>query len=121
MQAPRKFHAGRVALACDTGHMNNRVQIEATDLSGMVSHWLGCPPGGYLGSDYGSDVAALLQTPLGGGLADGLIAKARADIPLLSQAAPGAVDVFAESVGVDRLVITMAVAGELIEVGISQG
>lgn len=101
--------------------MAQRTQITARDLSGMVKHWLGCPPGGYLGSDYGSDVASLLQTPLAAGLADGLIAKARADIPLLSQAAPGAVEVFAESSGVDRLSITMAVAGELIDVGVAQG
>ena len=115
-----KVGAVRRGLACDTAAMTQRVQITARDLSGMVRHWLGCPPGGYLGSDYGSDVAALLQTPQSGGLADGLIAKARADVPLLAQA-PGAVDVFAQPVGVDQLAITMSVAGELIDVGISQG
>lgn len=101
--------------------MAQRTQITARDLSGMVKHWIGCPPGGYLGSDYGSDVASLLQTPTAAGLADGLIDKARADIPLLSQAAPGAVEVFAQPAGVDRLSITIAVGGELIDVGTSQG
>lgn len=101
--------------------MSNRVQITAQDLSGMVGHWLGCPPGGYLGSDYGSDVASLLQTPMAGGLADGLIAKARTDIPLLSQVSPGAVSIYAEDVGIDQKRITFAVGGDLIEVGTTQG
>lgn len=101
------------------GRMNQRVQITANDLSSMVRHWLGCPVGGYLGSDYGSDVPALLQTPMNSGLVDGLIDKARIDVPLLSQA--GAVDVYAQPVGMDRLAITVAVAGELIDVGVAQG
>lgn len=51
--------------------------ITAHDVSGMVEHWLGCPPNGYLGMRYGSDVKSLLQTPMATGLADSLIAKAR--------------------------------------------
>lgn len=99
--------------------MTQSAQITANDLSSMVQHWLGCPVGGYLGSDYGSDVPALLQTPLNSGLVDGLIEKARVDVPLLARS--GAVDVYAQPVGVDRLAITLAVAGELIDVGIAQG
>ena len=87
----------------------------------MVGHWLGCPTGGYLGSDYGSDVASLLQTPMAGGLADGLIAKARTDIPLLSQVSADAVALYAEDVGIDQKRITFAVGGELIDIGTTQG
>lgn len=100
--------------------MKNRVQIDAAELSGMVGHWLGCPPSGYLGSDYGSDVPALLQTPMASGLADGLIAKAQVDIPLLSQAAPGAVNVVAFDDDFDRKVIAFDVAGELVTAGIQE-
>lgn len=97
--------------------MENRAKITARDLSGMVEHWLGCPPGGYLGSDYGSPVKDLLQSPMAAGLADGLIDKARQDVPLLSQAPPGAVNVYAYDEDIDRKVIVFDVAGELINVG----
>lgn len=97
--------------------MENRAQITARDLSGMVGHWLGCPPGGYLGSDYGADIKALLQTPMAAGLADGLIDKCRQDVPLLSQAAPGTVNVYAYDEGIDRMGLVFDVAGELINVG----
>jgi hypothetical protein len=100
--------------------MNNRVQIEAADLSGMVTHWLGCPPGGYLGSDYGSDVKSLLQTPMASGMADALIEKCRADIPLLALARPGTVNVGYSDLGIDRRSIVFEVAGELIDV-VDQG
>lgn len=99
------------------GSMKNRAQIEAADLSGMVAHWLGCPPGGYLGSDYGSDVKALLQTPMASGLADSLIAKCRVDVPLLTQAPPGTVNVGYYDLDIDKRAIVFEVAGELIDVG----
>lgn len=96
--------------------MKTRTQFQATDVSRMVSHWLGCPEGGYLGSDYGSDVQALVQTPMASGLADDLIAKCRADIPLLQLAPPGAVNVYSYNAEFDRKVIAFEVAGQIIEV-----
>lgn len=98
--------------------MNNTARITAKDLQGMVEHWLGCPPGGYLGSNYGADLKALIQTPMASGLADGLIDKCRQDVPLLSQAAPGSLNVYAydDPGATDRKVIVFDVAGELINV-----
>lgn len=98
--------------------MDNIARITAHDLKDMVTHWLGCPPGGYLGSDYGSDIKALLHTPMAAGLADGLIDKCRQDVPLLSKAATGAVNVYAydDPTAIDRKVIVFDVAGELINV-----
>lgn len=99
------------------GSMKNRVQIQSSDLSGMVTHWLGCPPGGYLGSDYGSDVKEILQTPMASGIADSLIQKCRADIPLIAQAPPGFVNVGYYDADFDRRVIVFEVGGELIDIG----
>lgn len=82
----------------------------------MVSHWLGCPVNGYLGSGYGSEVKSLLLTPMASGLADDLIAKAREDVPLLSQAAPGAVNVYAYDKNDETKVIAFEIGGQLIEV-----
>lgn len=83
----------------------------------MVGHWLGCPPNGYLGSDYGSDVKSLVQTPMAAGLADGLIAKCKQDVPLLLDAPPGMLNVYAFDGGMDRKVIKFEVAGELVDAG----
>jgi hypothetical protein len=91
-------------------------RITARDLAGMVGHWLGCPVNGYLGSDYGTDLKALLQTPLAAGLADGLIAKARQDIALLAASPPDTVNVYAAQTALDEQTIYFEVAGELVAV-----
>lgn len=97
--------------------MQNDARITSGDLSDMVTHWLGCPPGGYLGQSYGSDIKALLQTPMASGLADGLIAKCREDVPLLSLAQPGALNVYSYDVDIDKKAIVFEVAGNEIFVG----
>lgn len=90
--------------------------ITSRDLSDMVGHWLGTPVNGYLGSGYGSEVKSLLQTPMGAGLADDLIGKAREDIPLLTRAAPGSVNVYAYDKNDETKVIVFEVGGQLVEV-----
>lgn len=81
----------------------------------MVRHWLGCPPNGYLGLRYGSDVNSLLQTPMAAGLADALIAKAREDIPLLQAMDGNAVNVYAYDKAMDHKVIAFEINGQFIE------
>jgi hypothetical protein len=88
----------------------------AQDLQGMVSHWLGCRPNGYLGSDYGSGVADLLQTPTNGGAADDLITKLRTDIPLVGALPADTLGLYAQPDGPDRLRIYIEVAGGLVPV-----
>lgn len=87
------------------------MSITAEDLQAMVSHWLGCPPNGYLGSGYGSGIHDLLQTPLAGDAADQLIAKLRRDVPILGQLPEGFVNLYAEQEGVDRVRLVFEVAG----------
>jgi hypothetical protein len=82
----------------------------------MVQHWISTPVNGYLGSGYGSDMHSLLQTPMAAGLADGLLAKCRQDVPLLLMAAPDAVSVYAEDIGMDAKRIVFEIGGELIPV-----
>lgn len=97
--------------------MQNDARITSADLSGMTEHWLGCPPGGYLGSPYGSEVKSLLQSPMSAGLADGLIAKCRQDIPLLSLAQPGTLNVYSYDIDFEKKAIVFEVAGNEIFVG----
>lgn len=82
----------------------------------MLTHWIGTPVNGYLGSGYGSELKALIQTPMAAGLADGIIAKARQDIPLLLTAAPDAVNVYAEDRGMDIKAIVFEIGGELVPI-----
>lgn len=89
-------------------------QITARDVTDMVRHHLGCPIDGYLGSGYGSDLKSLLQTPMASGLADGVIAKAKQDVPLLETAAPGSVNVYMQDLGMDKKGLFFEVAGELV-------
>lgn len=91
-------------------------RITSRDIAAMTSHWLGTPPNGYLGSSYGADVKSLLQTPMAAGLADGLIAKCRQDVPILLSAPPDMVNVYAYDAELDRKVIKFEIAGELLDV-----
>lgn len=92
-------------------------RITPRDVYGMVDHWIKTPVNGYLGSRYGSDLKSLLQTPQAAGIADGLIAKCRQDVPILTTAGPEAVSVWGESVGSDELRIVFRVLDQDIEVG----
>lgn len=88
-------------------------QITGDDIQRMIRHWLMTPENGYLGSNYGSNVRALLQRPQIGDQrrVDAFLAKLRADVPVL-QAMPGdALSVYAQPEGVDRLRIVLSVAG----------
>jgi hypothetical protein len=96
--------------------MDNPVAITAADAADMVGHWLGTPPNGYLGQGYGSDVKQILQTPMAAGLADDLIEKCRADIPLASRLGPGGINVYAYDADIDKKVVVFEVAGQLVPV-----
>lgn len=90
-------------------------RITAKDVSEMASHWLRCRPNGYLGSRYGSDVKSLLQSPMAAGLADGLIAKARQDVPMLQAAGHGAVNLYSYDRDMDTKVLVLEVGDQLVE------
>jgi len=95
-------------------------KITGNDVQAMVRHWLGCPAGGYLGSDYGHDIPGILQTPLAAGLADGQVQKCRIDVPLVGALPSGAVNVYALNdlnALADRMRIVFEVHGALVEAG----
>lgn len=80
----------------------------------MVQHWLGCPPCGYLGQDYGADAKALLHTPMAAGLADDLIDKCRQDIPLVGQLGAGGLNVYSYDQSMDRKAVVFEIAGQAV-------
>lgn len=88
------------------------MELTPQDLADMVDDWLGCPPNGYLGQSYGSDVAAVLQTPMAASAADDLIEKCRQDIPLARAAGP--INVYAADLDIDRKAIVFSVAGAAV-------
>jgi len=92
-------------------------KITATELQGMVTHWAGTPPNGYLGSSYGADTLSMLQTPMKTGLADAYLKKLRVDVPLVGALPPGAVNVYAQDQGPDKRTIFIEASGELVALG----
>lgn len=60
----------------------------------MVTHWLGVPVNGYLGSGYGADAMSLLQKPMSSGLGDAFLQKMERDVPVISILPSGAVNVY---------------------------
>lgn len=88
----------------------------AQDIGDMARHWLGCPPNGYLGSDYGAPTKDLLQAPLSSGVGDDFIAKFRQDVPPAANAPAGAVNVYAVGQYPDILQILFEVTGNVIPV-----
>jgi hypothetical protein len=100
-----------------TGMSTDEKPITPERVVAMVKHWLECPPNGYLGSGYGSDVKALLFNPMASGVADDLVRKCRQDIPLVGQMPSQTIGLEASFNGVDVLGVTMNVAGQRIAVG----
>lgn len=92
--------------------------ITGRDVQDMVGgHWLKTPVYGYLGSDYGQDLKAILQLPQGAGEADAFLAKLRHDVPVLQALDPGTTNLYAVRSGYDRTSLFIEVAGSAIEVG----
>lgn len=85
------------------------------DVQGMVRHWLNVPIGGYLGSDYGQDIKALLQLPQADGRADAFIQKMREDVPMLNAMPAGSVNIYAVQSAPDRTDLLIEVAGQAIQ------
>lgn len=101
--------------------MPSTAQITPDDITEMVRHWVQTPPNGYLGSAYGADVKGLLQRPQGDRVAiNDFVTKMRADLPVLGVLPSGAVNVWVQPNGVDRLELHIEVAGKLIKAGGAQ-
>lgn len=90
--------------------------ITGTEIQKMVRHWLNTPAGSYLGSSYGSNIKELLQRPQADGMADAVIRKMRADIPILQSLPNGSINIYSVRVSPDRLDLVIEVAGQAIEV-----
>ena len=70
--------------------------VTGEELQDMVTHWLGVPPNGYLGSGYGSDPHSLLQQAQMSQRADEFLAKMASDIPMIGALPRGAVNLYAQ-------------------------
>lgn len=71
---------------------NNTINYEF--ITAQLRHWLSCPPNGYLGSDYGIDLKKYLHKPMSQFDADYIIAKMRADIPVLKMLPINSVNIY---------------------------
>lgn len=90
--------------------------ITGNDVQSMVRHWLSTPVCGYLGSDYGQDLPALLQHPQADGEADAFLQKLRADVTVLQALPAGSVNLYSVQTAPDRLDLVIEVAGRAIKV-----
>ncbi|WP_445157663.1 hypothetical protein [Halomonas sp. E14] len=85
--------------------------ITGDDIQAMVRHWLETPVNGYLGSGYGADANRLLQRAQQDGRADRFVRKLRRDVGVLEVLPSNAVELYGTPEGVDRLRLTLEVAG----------
>lgn len=90
--------------------------ITGNDIHAMVEHWLKVQVYGYLGSDYGQDLKALLQRPFSDGAADAFLAKMYADIPALSVLPAGAVNLYSVRTRPDQLDLVIDVSGRTFNI-----
>ena len=91
-------------------------KINGNDVQQMVRHWLNTPVGGYLGSDYGQDVKALLQRPHADGAADSFLMKMRNDVSVLNALPAGALNLYGVPSPPDRFDLVIEVFGQAIEI-----
>lgn len=89
-------------------------RIGPDEVQSMVSHWLGCPPNGYFGSLYGSDIRAMLQAPQRSGLRNDFVAKMRRDVPILTAIPDGQIDIGITDTGPDRRDIVIGIGSEFV-------
>lgn len=85
--------------------------VTGEDIVLMIDHWLHTPTGSYLGSNYGHDIASLLQRPNSEGAANDFLAKLRTDVPVVTALPESAISLYAIPNGLDRLVIHLDVSG----------
>lgn len=85
--------------------------ITGDDIQAMVRHWLETPVNGYLGSGYGADAKSLLQRAQSEGQADSFVRKLKRDVSVLEVLPNSAVSLYGTPEGVDRLRLTLDVAG----------
>jgi hypothetical protein len=90
------------------------LQITGEDVQSMVGHWLGCPPNGYLGSSYGTDVQAMVQRSLSADDGNAFLDKLRQDVPIIQAAPAGTVNVYSADNPPDKRDILIEVAGQVI-------
>lgn len=91
-------------------------KIDTIEIQDMVSHWLGTPTNGYLGSRYGQDVKSLLQTPQSEGLADDVLNKLRSDVPVLTAIPTGSLNLFGIQSAPDKLDLVIDIAGTFVTI-----
>lgn len=95
--------------------------MTAQEVQEMVAHWLRCPVNGRLGSGYGSTLSDALMTPISEGAADAALAKLREDIPIVGALGSGAVNMYSQDVGPDRIQVVIDVAGIAVPGPVSAG
>lgn len=83
--------------------------VSGEDIAQMIDHWLHTPAWSYLGSNYGHDIASLLQRPNSEGAADDFLTKLRADVPIVTALPEGALSLYAVPDGLDRLSIHLGI------------
>jgi hypothetical protein len=92
-------------------------KITTADAQAMVSHWLATPVNGYLGSDYGSNIKDLLQSPLRTGGADAVLTKLKTDVPLLAAMPRGSVNLYSQDTGPYKRRYFIDLSGATVDIG----
>lgn len=94
--------------------------VSAKFILGQIHHWIHTPQNAYLGSNYGMDVYQYLHKPMTHQMADEIIAKMRADIPVLNGVAEDGLNIHARNDGFDSKIIVIEVYGYAFEVDLNR-
>ncbi len=92
------------------------VYINGEDIQDMVRHHVGCPPNGYLGSPYGTDVKSMIQTPMASGNADAFVAKMKSDLPVIGLSGADT-NIYLTDDAPDKKHLIIDVSGQLVIAG----
>ncbi|AUZ05268.2 hypothetical protein ADP71_17410 [Vitreoscilla sp. C1] len=90
-------------------------QITAQFILGQINHWIHTPQNAYLGSNYGIDLYQYLHKPMTHQMADEIIAKMRADVPVLGSVAEDSLNIYSRNDGFDSKIIVIEVQGYALE------
>ena len=87
------------------------IRVTGLEIQYKVRHWMASPVYGYLGSDYGNDLKAILQRPQNNSLADEQLAKLKKDIAATQIIPASDVNIYAVHTPPDKVELVIEIAG----------
>ncbi|AWL27146.1 hypothetical protein DJ533_00230 (plasmid) [Acinetobacter defluvii] len=88
--------------------------LEPLHVKAIIEHWLNTPPNGYIGVNYGRNLAEILLKPMSVDSADLILQWIKEDIPLLRGLSSEELMIMSEDVGFDKKLFYIQIGQVLI-------